>query len=56
MACGCGNKNTEVITSNIASQLIEEARRQSEQEYQETMLVSAGNAIGNASSGETAQR
>ena len=53
MACGCGRSTrTEAITSNVAQAMINEARRQSEEEQLEAMVASAGNAIGNASSGD----
>lgn len=55
MGCGCGNARTETITSNIAQQLIEEARRSAQDEY-EAMIASAGAAMGNANSEETARR
>ena len=55
MSCGCGKARTETITSNIAQQLIEEARRSAQDEY-EAMIASAGAAMGNANSEETAKR
>jgi len=55
MGCGCGGGRTETITSNQAQAMIEEARRTAQDEY-ETMLASAGRAVGNADSNQTAQR
>jgi hypothetical protein len=52
MGCNCGRKRTEAITSNVAQAMIDEARRQSEEEYFDSLVASAGNAIGNASSGD----
>lgn len=55
MGCGCGGARTETITSVQAQQMIEEARRTAQEEY-EAIIASAGNAVGNANSSETAQR
>lgn len=52
--CACGKTvRTEAITANVAQQIIDEQRRQDEYEV---MIASAGQAIGNADSGSTAQR
>lgn len=54
MGCSCGkNRRTEAITSNVAQAMIDEARRQSQEEYMESLVASAGNAIGNANSSGT---
>lgn len=56
MGCGCGGAaRTEAITSNQAQAMIEEARRSAQDEY-EAIIASAGNAVGNANSENTAQR
>lgn len=52
MGCNCGNKRTEAITSNVAQAMIDDARRQSEEEYHEALVASASAAIGNANSGD----
>jgi len=55
--CACGQKaNTEVITSNVAQAIIDEQRRQTQQDQYEAMLASAGQAISNADSGATTIR
>jgi hypothetical protein len=52
MGCNCVRNRTEAITSNVAQAMIDQARRQSEEEYMESLVASAGNAIGNASSSD----
>lgn len=59
MGCGCGGaRKYDAITSAEANALIEQQRLQDQtpENYYESMLASAGAAIGNANSEETAQR
>ncbi len=55
MGCGCGGARTEAITSNMAQELIDQARKSAQEEY-DAIIASAGNAIGNGNSDQTAQR
>jgi hypothetical protein len=55
MGCGCGQARTETITTNVAQQMIDDARRTAQEEF-EAMIASAGAAMGNANSEQTAKR
>lgn len=56
MGCGCGGAvQREVITSNQAQAMLDEALRQRQDELQ-AMIASAGRAAENADSNTTAQR
>lgn len=55
MGCGCGQGRAETITSAEANAMIEQARRSAQEEY-EAIIASAGNAIGNGDSNQTARR
>jgi len=56
--CGCGGARVEALSTNQAQALIDAARASAEAQLAEAeaMIASASRAIGNANSGNSAQR